>query len=156
MSENTDEPNDPLDTVSSSPIGSPQSRAAARAACGPGGAPIFVSEYTKAGARDETGCPIGPVVVCKSKTATVNGKLFTRADGESEEQFRERCFAACFVFRQNTVRFHGDAYEDYVHAEWLDQKFLREPDESLEKFRNRVHASLPPDGHRGLILWHEK
>lgn len=153
MLENKDEGDSPLDTVSSEPIGSPQSRAAARAACGADGAPIFIGEYVKTTARDETGCPTAGAV-CESKTATVNGKLFTRADGESEEDFRERCFAACFVFRQNTVRFHGDWEENYTRAEWKDLKFLREPSETLDQFRDRVHASLPPDGHRGLIVWH--
>ena len=45
MLENKDEDDSPLDTVSSSPIGSPQSRAAARAAAGASGAPIFVTQY---------------------------------------------------------------------------------------------------------------
>jgi hypothetical protein len=106
MNENTDEPISPLDTVSTSPIGSPASRAAARAAAGASGAPIVITEYVT-GTRGDDDVLRNPR--CLSKTADVNGKRFDRSEGESDEDFRERCFAACWVFKWNFITMHGDA-----------------------------------------------
>lgn len=108
MNENKDEDNTPLDTVRNFPVGSPQSRAAARAACGAAGKPIVVSEYIT-GTRNEDGGLSNPR--CVSKTATVNGKEFVRAEGESDADFRNRCFAACRPFQWDFVTFRGDAEE---------------------------------------------
>ncbi|MGB8802708.1 MAG: hypothetical protein WCC97_18670 [Candidatus Acidiferrales bacterium] len=108
MSENAEEAHDPLDTISSAPIGSPASRAAARAAAGGAGAPILVTEYIT-GTRGEDGRLMDPR--CLSRTAEVNGREFVRAEGESDADFRKRCYAACFVFKLNLVTFRGDAGE---------------------------------------------
>lgn len=107
MPENKDEDDSPLDTVSSSPIGSPQSRAAARAAAGASGAPIFVTRYITGTRDEEDGVLSNPR--CLSKTADVNGKTLNRAETESDDDFRQRCFAACWVFKPNFVTLMGDA-----------------------------------------------
>lgn len=107
MPENKDENENPLDTVSSSPIGSPQSRAAARAATGADGAPIIITEYVTGTRDEEDGVLNNPR--CLSKTADVNGKPFNREETETDDDFRNRCFAACWVFKPNFVTFMGDA-----------------------------------------------
>ena len=85
MLENKDEDDSPLDTVSSSPIGSPQSRAAARAAAGASGAPIFVTQYITGTRDEEDGVLSNPR--CLSKTAEVNGKTLNRAETETDDDF---------------------------------------------------------------------
>ncbi len=153
---------DALSGTLSRELGSPESRAAARRILqDPQRPPTIISQYVKAVARDETGCPIGPPMVCDSATAAVapcNGeeKIFVREPGESLDAFERRCCDSLPVRTGGVIRMNGDAYQDYVRAEWGDQKFLREPDESLQQFRDRVQASLPSDGSRGLILWYEK
>jgi hypothetical protein len=122
--------------------------------------PIIIRQYVKAVARHEDGCPTA-IAVCDSATATVaptNGPatIFVRNEGESLEAFERRCCDSLPVRTGGHVGMNGDAYQDYVRAEWGDEKFLREPDETLEQFRDRVHASLPSDGSRGLIIWHSK
>jgi hypothetical protein len=155
------EKQDALAGTLSRELGSPESRAAARRILqDPQRMPVIISQYVKTVARDENDCPTA-IAVCDSQTAAVapcNGEetIFVREEGETLEAFERRCCNSLPVRTGGVIRMKGDAHEDYVRAEWGGQNFLREPNETLEQFRDRVHASLPGDGHPGLILWYEK
>jgi len=96
-------------TLSNSPIGSAESRAAARALIGPEGPAIVITELISArGPRDEDGRPTGPPT-CYSDTAEVDGKLFVREENESQEDFRARCIAAAPATRWGFIQMNGDA-----------------------------------------------
>jgi hypothetical protein len=96
-------------TLSGSRLGSPESRAAARALSGPDGFPVVIREFVKArGPRDADGRPTGPPT-CWSNTAEVDGKLFVRDANESQEDFKDRCIAAAPATRWGFVTMMGDA-----------------------------------------------
>lgn len=90
-------------------LGSPESRAAARMLAGSERPPILIVEYVSArGPRDEDGCPTGPVT-CDSRTAEVNGKILTRAENESDAEFRERCISEVPARKWGHITMRGDA-----------------------------------------------
>jgi hypothetical protein len=77
MAEKTQNANALPVTLSKSPIGSPESRAAARALSGHERFPVIIRQFVSARARDKDGLPIGPPI-CRSNTARVYGKIFVR------------------------------------------------------------------------------
>ena len=96
------------ETLSREP-GSPESRAAARMLAGSERPPILITEYVSAkGPLDENGAPTGPPT-CESRTAEVNGKILTRAENESDAEFRERCIAQVPALRWGFITMKGDA-----------------------------------------------
>jgi hypothetical protein len=83
-------------SLSEFPIGSPESRAAARRFLQSGSARIL-KYYSVTAARDDEGRVIGPVHECEPGSATLKGFLaptveFTRADNETHAEFEKRVF----------------------------------------------------------------
>lgn len=93
------------DTLSQSEIGSPESRAAARAMLSTCAFPVLVRQFVRA-VRDQQGEIIG--VICDSRTASVNGVEFYRGKNESNEAFQNRCVLACPVGQVGLVAMRGD------------------------------------------------
>lgn len=105
MAENTSTKKILPETLSAAAIGSPESRAAARAMLSAFEFPILVRQFVSA-VRDEQGEIIG--VICDSKTASVNGAEFYRGKNESNEAFQDRCGAAVPVGVVGDVTMRGD------------------------------------------------
>jgi hypothetical protein len=93
------------DTLSSSPLGSPESRAAARRMLSALDFPVLIRQFVCA-VRDEHDEIIA--VICDSKTAEVNGAEFCRSANESNEAFQNRCVAAVPVGQVGLVTMRGD------------------------------------------------
>jgi hypothetical protein len=108
LSETKEKPNLLPATLSRS-LGSAESRAAARAIVSE--TPVFITQYTRPGDRDENGTLIGGPIECDSQTATVNGKLLHREPGESLADFRRRAVRSCPAMVHGFVRMHGDGDE---------------------------------------------
>jgi hypothetical protein len=82
------------DMLLSRPIGSPESRAAARSLLSDAAKPpYFEVVFVKPGRRDEHNCLIEPPVECDSRRASIGlngGKTIERAEGESLADFKAR------------------------------------------------------------------
>jgi hypothetical protein len=88
--------------------GSIESRAAARAVLDdPGRPPIIISEYVEP-VFDDAGKHIYGGKVCDSRTASVNGTTIGRGEGESLEEFKERCCRLVPAMQTGIVEMRGD------------------------------------------------
>lgn len=81
------------ETLSTSPIGSPESRAAARARCERLGAPDVVIRIVRAPRRDIQGQIIPPRSPAGIVSASCGGMSFPRLAGESETELIARALA---------------------------------------------------------------
>lgn len=91
MTENSENGQSLPDTLSGSPLGSPESRAAARLLVNdPSRPPSLLVLFVEPPPRDDKGRPLGPPVRCAVHHADVNGKRLVRGKTESLEHFEAR------------------------------------------------------------------